>query len=303
MKPDEFSQQQASDPGSAVDQRPYRIGVGNWGAFNLDMKIIRSSAERWRMALRGVEQPWLCWNVDPDWCIVQQRLVSAVGWTPVVGGDPRAPRPSLLKNSIFLDFNTDFKFPNMWMHFPLEFVFLFTDRLAFWHSDLLVREEKLHRIAGMFSGLRDGSMAAAQPSVPFRQIFNSKGRRYWELIGCTTRGASRSQFENGAGWWMSIAAHPNCKDDRERRKRQGYYWDHGVGIKYWERSYGGEVVVIQEAEVAEGHCTRVGNKSYQRLSPDNATRLLTAELRHNFDLARVCQELNLERFLEDPASS
>jgi hypothetical protein len=299
MKPNELGSRHPSGRQDPVDQGPYRIGVGNWSAFNLDVDAVRSAAERWSMALRGVERPWLCWNVDPDWSIVQQRLVSAVDWTPVVGGDPRAPRPPLLKKSIFLDFNADFKFPNMWMHFPLEFAFLFADRLAFWHSDILVREEKLRRIANMFSALRDGSMAAAQPRVPLRQIFNTKGRRYWELIGCTTRGASRSQFENGSGWWMGIAAHPNCKDDRERLRRQRYYWDHGVGIKYWERNYRGEVIVIKESEVAEGHCTRIGNKNYQRLGPDNATRLLTAELRHNFDLVRVCKELNLERFLED----
>jgi len=225
-------------------------------------------------------------------------LVSAFGWTPVIGGDPRAPKPALLSNSIFIDFNASFQLPNMWMHFPLEFAFLFVDRLAFWHSDLLVREEKLRRIAEMFSALRDGSMAAVQPRVPLGQIFKTKGHRYWELIGCTTRGASRSQFEKGSGWWMNFAAHPNCRDDRERRRRQKYYWDHGIGIRYWQRNYGGEVIVIKEDDVSEGHCTRIGNKSYQRLGPDNATRLLTTELRHNFDLLEVCKKLNLERFLD-----
>lgn len=282
----------------SADQGPFRIGVGNWSAFNLGMEAVYSAAERWRTALKGVNRAWLCWNVDPGWCLVQQRLVSAMDWTPLIGMDPRAPMPPLLPNSVFLDFNAGFNFPNMYMHFPLEFAFLFVDRLAFWHSDLLVRQEKLQHIADQFAKLPDGSMAAVRPRVPLRQILNTKGRRYWELIGCTTRGASRSQFENGSGWWMNIASHPNCRDDGERQKRRKYYWDHGVGIKYWSRNYGGQVLEVKEAYVAEGHCTRIGNKNYQRLGPDDATRLLTAELRHNFDLVNVCKQLGLEKFLE-----
>jgi len=302
MKPNDLESQRSSDSGGSVDQGRFRIGVGNWGAFNLEMDAIRSAAERWSGALRGVDRPWLCWNVDPDWCIVQQRLVSAVGWTPVIGTDLRASRPVLLKNSVFLDFNADFKIPNMYMHFPLEFAFLFADRIAFWHSDLLVREEKLRRIAKMFSDLKDGVTAAVEPRIPLRRLFETKSRRYWELIGCTTRGASRSQFENGSGWWMNFAAHPNCRDTRERQKRQRYYWDHGVGIKYWKRNYGGKVLTIKEEEVSEGHCTRIGKNDYQRLAPDDATRLLPGELRLNFDLVRVCKQLGLERFLGDNLS-
>lgn len=281
----------------SLDQGPYRVGVGNWSAFNLPLEAIFSAAERWRSALQGVRLPWLCWNVDPGWCLVQQRLVSKAGWTPLVGMDPRASMPPLLPNSITLDFNADFGLPNMWMHFPLEFAFLFAERLAFWHSDLLLREDKFQRIAELFSSLPDGSMAAVEPRVPLSQIFKIKGRRYWELLGCTTRGASRSQFENGAGWWMSISSHPNCTDGRERQRRRKYYWDHGVGIRYWSRNYGGRVVRIREADVSEGHCTRIGNKNYQRLGPDDATRLLTAELRHNFDLVNVCKKLGLEKLL------
>lgn len=294
------SEEKAVTEGSTLpDQTKYRIGVGNWSAFDLEMEVIRKAAERWQGELRGVERPWICWNVDPDWCLVQQRLVTEVGWTPVIGGDPRASKPQLVKGAVLIDFNSDFHFPTMWMHFPLEFTFLFADRLAFWHSDLLVRLEKLREIAAIFASLPDGSMAATQPRRRISQIFKKKDLRYWELIGCTTRGASRSQFENGCGWWMNFAAHPNCSSNEERRRRQALFWDHGVGIRYWAKNCGGKVVTLKEQLIAEGHCTRIGNSRYQRLSPDNATRLLPNELRHNFDLAQVCHALGLERLLEE----
>jgi hypothetical protein len=277
----------------------YRIGVGNWSAFKFPPETMFAAAERWRSQLQGVAKPWLCWNVDADWCLVQQRLVSAVGWTPVVGGDPRAAEPVLLPNSIRIDFNADFQLSTMWLHFPLEFAFLFAERLAFWHSDLLVRLDKLRVIAESFSQLQDGSMAAAKPRRPLSQLFNRKHNRYWELIGCTTRGASKSQFENGCGWWMNFAAHPNCPNQRELERRKKVYWDHGAGILYWSKAYGKKVLAIEEREVAEGHCTRIGNKDYHRLSADDATRLLTLELRHNFDLSTACQKLELQHLLHN----
>jgi hypothetical protein len=262
------------------------------------MQVIQAAAETWRSLLKGVERPWICWNVDPDWCLLQQRLVSQFGWTPVVGGDPRAPMPSLVREAIYIDFNSELKFPTMWMHFPLEFAFLFVDRLAFWHSDLLVRREKLQPLAEMFAALPDGSMAVTEPRRRLSQIFKPKSLRYWELIGCTTKGASRSQFENGCGWWMNFADHPNCPNEQERRRRKGFYWDHGVGIRYWAKNCGGKVVTIKEDLVAEGHCTRIGNRNYQRLSPDNAARFLPKELRHNFDVVDVCRSLGLESLLD-----
>ena len=45
----------------------------------------------------------------------------------------------------------------MWLHFPLEFAFLFTEHLAFWHADLLVRRAKMVRYAAQFAALPDGN--------------------------------------------------------------------------------------------------------------------------------------------------
>src|SRR5215468_4474036 len=120
------------------DYDSYRTGAGNWDACNIPLDVLCAAAERWQPILDSVARPWLCWNVDPDWCLVQQRLALEVGWTPLVGGDPRLPRPILLPNSLYIDFNAEFRLPTMFMHFPLEFAFAFAGRLAFWHSDLLV---------------------------------------------------------------------------------------------------------------------------------------------------------------------
>jgi hypothetical protein len=250
--------------------------------------------------LDGIDYPWLCWNVDPDWCIVQQRLVRSVGWTPLVGSDPRLPRPALLPESVFIDFNEGFGVPTMWMHFPLEFTFAFAPRLAFWHSDLLIREDKMRHLSDLFRALEDGSMAAVVPQRGWSSLLQPRRRRYWELVGCTTRGASRSQFEHGCGWWCNFFAHPNCPSDAERTIRRKYYWDHGVGIYYWKKRYGGRVVEIDEAYVAEGHCTGIGKKDYRRVSPNDARRFLTEDLRANYELAAVCEQLGLSSFHSQP---
>src|SRR5947209_5182610 len=109
-----------------------RCGTGNWGASPPSLGEMFAAAKDWADALRGIERPWLCWNVDPDWCLVQQKLVLEVGWTPIVGSDSGNP-PPLLPGAVYVDFNRRLRLPAMWMHFPLELAFLFCDRLAFWH--------------------------------------------------------------------------------------------------------------------------------------------------------------------------
>lgn len=70
----------------------HEAGTGHWKAFralDMDVEFVFSAAKDWKRQLKGVDKGWLCWNVDPDWCLIQQRLVESVGWTPVVGFDPR----------------------------------------------------------------------------------------------------------------------------------------------------------------------------------------------------------------------
>lgn len=278
----------------------YQLGTGNWKAVReayLDLGLILDAAEEWKSLLTGVQKPWLCWSVNKDWCLLQQRLVSSVGWTPVVGVDPRAGAPKLISNAILIDFNRRFQFPTMWFHFPLEFVFVFSERLAFWHSDLLLKAEKLEHLSRVFSNLKDGEVAAVELNVGLRNRFRYFRHRFSELIGCTTSAASRDQFEKGCGWWVKFADHLNCPSKAEKRRRDRYYWESGVGIRYWSRRYGGKVITINESYVSEGHFTRINNPKYQKLSPDDYRRDLTLELPHNFPLLKAARKLGLESFL------
>jgi hypothetical protein len=270
------------------------FGTGHWEAFHqlgVTMADVEEAAKPWAEALAGVDRPWLCWNVDPAWCVVQQKLVREVGWTPVVGFDPRIGSPPLVEGAICIDFNSHFKLPTMWMHFPMEFVFLFCDRLAFWHSDLLIRRGTMLELAEQFAELPDGATAAVAPWEGNLAFLYPKKRRYWELVGCSTRGASKSQFVQGCGWWMDIWRHPSNSPDMIT-DRTGYYYDHGTGIRYWHKKCHGDVRLIAEKLVSEGHCTRIGNNSYVTQSPDNSYRNLSLDLTKNFSIHNVCSMLN-----------
>lgn len=269
-----------------------KAGTGDWSAFNRPFEEIYAAAQRWKSQLVGVERPWLCWNINNRWCELQQRLVLAAGWTPIVGWDPNcvSGRRTILPGAVGVDFNEIFRFQAMWPHFPLDFAFLWADRLAFWHADLLVRLDKLLALARMFETLKQGEMAAVPSLGGFRQIMKRKRHRYWELIGCTTREASAHQFENGCSWWRNFYQHPNTPRS-EQRVRATYYYDSGVGIMYWKRRYGRRVVDIPERLVEEGHCTRIGNGRY--ITHDDKG----IELDLNFDLHKVAARLGLEGFV------
>ncbi len=288
-----------ADPESAEAIR-YRLGNADWGAFqksNVTLDDIFAAAESWKQQLAGVDRPWLCWNVDEAWCRVQQRLVLEAGWTPVVGFDPRAGAPSLEPGAVLIDFNANFNLPTMWSHFPMEFAFLFTERLAFWHADLLIRREKMQKLARMFADLPDGTMAAVAPSRwNWRAFLKPKEQRYWELVGCTTRKASRHQFEQGAGWWMRFNLHPSNSPE-QRARRKDFYWDCGTGIHFWADKLGGKITDIKSAYVEEGHCTGINRADYKRTGPKNWTRDLTKELSLNNDLAATCARLGLSDLL------
>lgn len=276
---------------------PSQRGKGNWEAFTLPLDIVYGAAAEWRGALVGVERPWLCWNVSDRWCTLQQKLIQAIGWTPVIGFDPRCGAPqTVLPGSIVIDFNARFGFEVMFPHFPLEFAFLFADRLAFWHSDLLCRLDVMNQLKNVFEGLRDGAMAAVPDLGSRRHFYRFRHHRYWELVGCTTRSASRSQFDHGAGWWRRIEFHPNCPNEKERRRRSKYYFDHGVNIMYWKRQYHGQVIDIPQRLVAEGHCTSINKKSYYWAQP-GGLRNQPKEIDVNFDIEKVAASLGIAHLL------
>jgi hypothetical protein len=279
----------------------YILGTGHWEAFRelkVQMEDIYTAAQKWAAALDDVKLPWLCWNVDHDWCLVQQKLIREVGWTPVVGFDPRVGPPPLIDGAICIDFNESFGLPTMWLHFPLEFIFLFCDRMAFWHADLIMRREKMQAVAKKFADLPDGTAAAVVPKEGRLAIFSPKRRRYWEVLGCSTRGSSREQFAKGCGWWMNFWMHPSTSNDMAV-KRQGYYYDTGTGIRFWHKKCGGKMLLIPESYICEGHCTRIGRQNYIEASPNNFKRELSKELSLNNDLHEVCNRLGVGDLIAD----
>lgn len=280
-----------------ISDYDFHIGKGNWRVFDLPLERVFAAGRRWANELSDVERPWLCWHVDRDWSLVQQKLVRAFGWTPIVGGDPRAGTPTVIDGARLVDFNRDFGFKVMYPHFVIEFAFLFCDRLAFWHSDLLVRESQMEKISELFSTLPDGSMAATTCVGSTRDRFKIRKHRYWELIGCTTRCASREQFEVGCGWWMNFNRHPNCPDRNEFVRRSRYSYEYGTGIMYWQRRYKGSVVPIRERTVEEGHFTRINAKNYRSVTRHSSQRNLAVELPSNYDIGHACDLLSLGKYL------
>jgi hypothetical protein len=280
------------------------VGQGNWLVFRLlgfDLAQVIGTMARWSKLFDGIDYPWLCWNVDDDWCYVQQQLVVSVGWTPVVGFDPRVGPPRrLLPQSRLIDFNAGFDLPVMYPHFPLEFAFLYTDRLAFWHSDLLVRSGMMEQLAKRFRNLPDGTTAVTSSGSRLQNLLKPNTRRYWELVGCTTRAASRDQFEKGCGWWMNFADHPNCPSSIEASARKRCYWDHGAGIHYWAKKLHGDVAVLPQQRFEEGHCTKIGNPQFVPSWSDSrdAQRNMAIDLQRNFNLCETAKKLGLDKFLE-----
>ena len=277
-----------------------RRGVGDWAHWTLPLDSIYEAARQWEAQLKGVDKPWLCWNMSPRWCVVQQKLVRSVGWTPVVGCDPRVPAPPIEPGAILIDFNKTFQFAEMRMHFVLEWAFLYAPRLAFWHSDLLVRQPVMQHLARAFESLKDGEMAAVKERRGLRYLFAKYSKRYWELAGCTTRGASRSQFEHGSSWWRDFAKHPSCTDPAERARRARYYYEFGVAILYWKNNYGGVVRELDQRPLDEGHCTGINRKGYVHLAADNNRVQKYLELDMNFDLDEVVKRLDIEQFAAPP---
>jgi len=282
-------------PGATIDDL-YRTGMGNWSACVIPVDQLITHAATWRSALEGVCHPWLCWNVDPDWCLLQQRLVLAVGWTPIVGFDPRVGPSPVETGAILIDFNRQLDLPTLYPHFVLELAFAFCDRLAFWHSDLLVRLPLLQKLADDFAQLADGQVAAVPSRGGRKGILRPWSHRYWELIGCTTKTASKEQFEIGAGWWYNFYSHPNFRGRRTLFGRP-YYWDHGTGVMYWARKRKACVYEIPEKLIAEGHFTSIGTRNYRRYSPNNHMRNLNVDLRANFNLTTCAERLGLGQFL------
>jgi hypothetical protein len=270
-------------------------GTGNWRAFNLPWEQVKAAADQWRGLVQGHPKLWLCWNVNDAWCLLQQKLVAETGWTPLVGWDPMCGvgPPPLVPGALAVDFNAGLGLPSLFMHVPLELAFLWIeDRLAFWHSDLILRRAKMRNLAGQFDSLRSGEMAAVFSYGGLRNIFRLSAHRYFELAGCTTRAASQDQFDKGSGWWTNIGHHPNApRDDGEQQRRKALDREHGIGIRYWQRRYGGKVRSLSERQLAEGHFSATTVPNYHRA----ATK--AAEMEINFNLSKIARDFGISDLL------
>lgn len=282
----------------------YKTGMGNWSGFQISLKQIFEASIKWKQACAGHEKLWLCWNVDPDWCLVQQKLVKEMGWTPLVGSDPRAARPSLVEGAIFIDFNESLSLPVFHMILVVEFAFLFIEsKLAFWHSDLLVKRNKLIEVTKIFNSLSSNDCFVTIPGRSFKDKLLNRNKRYWELLACTTKEVSHHQFLNGSGWMASIIFHPLAPDDTlEKSRRAKVYYDHGAGVFYWSKFYKPKhwkIFSVPEEYIDEGHFSRIRAKNYKRFSNDPAKRNLSKELSYNFDLLEESKKLGLDDLLID----
>lgn len=195
-----------------------------------------------------------------------------------------------------VDFNAGLNLPVLYPHFPLEFAFLFVDRIAFWHSDLLLPEPKMREMAKQFAELPDGSTAAVS-TAGWRDIFSLRHRRFWELIGCTTRSASRDQYEKGCGWWLNFQSHRNRSVNSGDSQLPNYYWDHGTGVYYWKRRHGGTVLALKEKEFSAGHFSQIKFEGYKRVSPNNEFRDLSRDLSGNFQLSDCARKVGVAHLL------
>lgn len=280
--------------GWKVSQTIGRSGTGNWEFFDVPMEIVEEAAGKWREQVASISKPWLCWNMNKKWCLLQQKLVKEVGWTPIVGWDPNcnSDKPELIADAVAVNFNENLQLPVLFTHVPIEFAFLWTDKLAFWHADLLMPREKMQKAARIFDDLSDGEVAAVKSYGGLRNFFKFSHHRYWELLGCTTAAASKSQFDNGCGWWRSFAYHANVKKGSEEYLlRKKYYDDHGVGIRFWEKYYGGRVIPISERWVSDGHFSVIGSKNYIR------GKNKSEEMELNFDLEEIAKNFGISDLL------
>ena len=267
-----------------------KSGTGHWRFWDRPFEQVAVAAERWAAAVSGVDRPWLCWNMNDRWCIVQQKLVHEFGWTPVIGWDPSCggPPSTVIPGAIAIDFNADLGLDVLYQHVPLEFAFLWAERLAFWHADLLLSREKMRKACELFESLQSGETAAVKTYGGLRNILRPRYHRYWEVLGCTTRAASLAQFEIGCGWWRGFQEHPNApRAQSEQARRNRYYDDHGCGIQYWQRFCGGRVRKIDERWIAAEHFSATTLRNYRR------GRSKSEEMDLNFDLGSIADKLGI----------
>ncbi|TWT89740.1 hypothetical protein Mal64_01190 [Pseudobythopirellula maris] len=275
-----------------------RAGDGNWLVAPDDMvDRVREAAESWRGALSGVVRPWLCWCVDEEWSVAQQRLVADAGWTPVVGSDSPGRVGSLVDGAIAVDFAGDLGLVKMRPHFVIEFAFLLADRLAYWHSDVLLPPALMREAAQQFEWIAPGGQCGVVEKPGLGTIVERwrRGHRlFWsrvfEVIGCVTAEASRSQFDEGLGLWRNTHWHPHAGP---AARRSPPHYEFGVGWGRWARRHP-ESFTRLGFDIEPYHFTQINNPGYKSVvDPRDKRRFKGEELRRNYDLQQLCRELGI----------
>jgi hypothetical protein len=99
------------------------------------------------------------------------------------------------------------------------------------------------------------------------------------------------------GFWK----HPNCPDEIEgNRRRNNYYWDHGGGIYFWHKEMHGDVVILKDKALHEGHFTKIGKSDYKRsiiVGNSDAQRSMNNEINENFNIVSACRNMGLSDLL------
>ena len=271
-----------------------RVAAGNWDAFPVErLPEIHRVAKRWAESLKGTEKPWLCWCVSHPWCVLQQRLVQSVGWTPVVGNDTNIEKPVVLPGSVYINFNEELKLPRLLMYFILEWIFLFADRLAFWHVDFLLSKRDMAKAAKCFEDLRQGEIAMPwnrsnlilRSLAPFRPINNDN--RLFEVIGCNTREASRQQYQEGLGFWRHAERHPN----NTSLTADFPHWEHSVGVSLWARRHP-EKHKLPGVDIKTGHAATWKFTGLGQFTPKQQL------LEEHANIRRYAQKLGIEDLLD-----
>jgi hypothetical protein len=271
-----------------------RVGSGNWDVFPVErLPDIQRAAEQWAESLKGIEKPWLCWCVSNQWCVLQQRLVQRAGWTPVVGNDTNIKNPTVLPGSVYVNFNKVLNLPRLLGPFILEWIFLFAERLAFWHTDFVLSMEDMIKAAKCFESLRPGELAmpwiSTRPVMrflaPFRPISNSN--RLFEVVGCNTGEASRKQYNEGLGFWRNPQKHPN----NTTLTTDFPHWEHSVGVSLWARKHPGQ-------HKLPGVDTRTGHANSWKVPGIRETTPKQQLLEQHEDIRVYAEKLGIEDLLD-----
>ena len=64
------------------DIEPAQFSQGQWPALrplNIGLEELMDITAKWGRQIKLVGRSWLCWNVNDDWCLLQQKPITEAG--------------------------------------------------------------------------------------------------------------------------------------------------------------------------------------------------------------------------------